>query len=224
MSVDEHGGHVIPGMVCAWWYDGKRMFEPLVIRECRMAVVDDKHPLWPGRGAGEGAGALVPILDEDFSLGMRPGNESIWLCLTSDAEARAKGSPTSFEAELEPWWGPPSTLTYKNNLYGLGMGYDILRLQGTKLKLKVDDEEFEGTAYFQKVSVQAPSFPWYWGMLHFDDGSYIDWFMPHSTPSMTSMDDTPWSRRHFFRTPSIGSGTFHDAKRGRTENLSLIHI
>ena len=79
MSIDEHGGHVIPGMVCAWWYDGKRMFEPLVIRECRMALVNAEHPLWPASGTGEGAGAIVPILDEDFSLGMRPGNEGFWL-------------------------------------------------------------------------------------------------------------------------------------------------
>ena len=43
----------------------------------------------------------------------------------------------------------------------------------------VDGEKFEGTGYFQKVSVQAPTFPWFWGMLHFDDGSYLDWFMPH---------------------------------------------
>ena len=168
------------------WYDGERMFEPLVIRECRMALVSDKHPLWPADGSGEGAGAIVPILDEDFSLGMRPGNKGFWLSLTSDEEARSEGAPTSFEAEMTPWWGPPSTLTYRNNVYGFDMGYDILRLQGTKLKLKVDGEEFEGSAYFQKVSVQAPSFPWFWGMLHFDDGSYIDWFRPcllYTSPS-----------------------------------------
>ena len=56
-------------------------------------------------------------------------------------------------------------------------------------------------------------------MLHFDDGSYIDWFMPHVSPSFTMKDDTPWSMRDFFRTPNIGSGLFHDAKRNRTENF-----
>ena len=224
MSIDEHGGHVIPGMVCAWWYDGKKMFEPLVIKECRMALVNDKHPLWPADGSGEGTGAIVPILDEDFSLGMRPGNKGFWLCLTSDEEARSEGAPTSFEAELTPWWCPTSTLTYRNNVYGFDMGYDILRLQGSKLKLKVDGEEFEGSAYFQKVSVQAPSFPWFWGMLHFDDGSYIDWFRPHITPGMTSMDDKPWRRRDFFRTPAIGTGIFHAARRGRTENFKRCEV
>ena len=51
----------------------------------------------------------------------------------------------------------------------------------------------EGTAYFQKVTVQAPSVPWFWGMVHFDDGSYLDWFMPHLTlylqPRMTSLGE-----------------------------------
>ena len=33
MYKDKDGGFVIPGMVCAWWYDGEKMFEPLVLRK-----------------------------------------------------------------------------------------------------------------------------------------------------------------------------------------------
>ena len=75
MHKDEQGGFVIPGMVCAWWYDGETMFEPLTMRECRMAVLSDEHPLWPGEGSGEGAGAIVLIARADTSLGMLPGNK-----------------------------------------------------------------------------------------------------------------------------------------------------
>ena len=219
MFVDEDGGHVIPGMVCAWWFDGEKMFEPLVKRECRMASISDTHPLWPGEGKGEGAGAVVPLTDEDMSIGMAPGNKSFWINLSSDEEAISEGAPAKFKAELTPWWGPPSELTYRNNVYFLGMGYDILRLQATKCKLLVDGEVMEGTGYFQKVSVQAPSFPWFWGMLHFDDGSYLDWFMPHVTPMWSARDDEPWRLRDFFRTPNIGTGVFHDRKTGKTQNF-----
>ena len=201
MHKDEHGGFVIPGMVCAWWYDGETMHEPLTMRECRMAVVGDEHPLWPDDGVGLGAGAVVPIDSEDLSMGMSPGNESMWVSLSSDREARSRGAPSNFEAHLTPWWGPPSELTYRNNEIALGMGYDILRLQGMKSRLVVDGEEFEGTAYFQKVTVQAPSVPWFWGMLHFDDGSYLDWFMPHITPLSTAKDDKPWRKRDTTRIP-----------------------
>ena len=99
------------------------------------------------------------------------------------------------------------------------MGYDIQRVHGMKAKLNIDGEEVEGSAYIQKVGVQAPSVPWFWGMLHFDDGSYLDWFMPHVSPSFTMKDDTPWSMRDFFRSPNAGSGLFHDASRNRTENF-----
>ena len=224
MHKDEHGGFVIPGMVCAWWYDGETMHEPLTMRECRMAVVGDDHPLWPGAGAGEGAGAIVPIEREDMSMGMMPGNSGMWMSLSSDREAVSRGAPSVFEAELTPWWGPTSSLTYRNNEYSMGMGYDILRLQGSKCRLNVDGESEEGTAYFQKVTVQAPASPWFWGMLHFGDGSYLDWFMPHISPLSSTMDDRPWRRRDFLRYPDNGAGIFHDRIRGRTENFARCEV
>jgi hypothetical protein len=224
MHKDEHGGFVIPGMVCAWWYDGETMHEPLTMRECRMAVVGDDHPLWPGEGAGEGAGAIVPIEREDMSLGMLPGNAGMWMSLSSDREAVSRGAPSAFEAELTPWWGPTSSLTYRNNEYSMGMGYDILRLQGSKCRLNVGGEPEEGTAYFQKVTVQAPASPWFWGMLHFGDGSYLDWFMPHVSPLSSTMDDRPWRRRDFLRYPDNGAGVFHDRIRGRTENFARCEV
>ena len=184
-----------------------------------MAVVGDEHPLWPDEGDGLGAGAVVPIDSENLSMGMSPGNESMWVSLSSDREARSRGAPSNFEAHLTPWWGPPSELTYRNNEIALGMGYDILRLQGMKSRLVVDGEEFEGTAYFQKVTVQAPSVPWFWGMLHFDDGSYLDWFMPHITPLSTAKDDKPWRKRDTTRIPLKEAGIFHDRVRGETHEF-----
>jgi hypothetical protein len=104
------------------------------------------------------------------------------------------------------------------------MGYDILRIQGTKASIVIDGKEFEGTGYFQKVSVQAPTLPWFWGMLHFDDGSYLDWFMPHLSFSCLNLDDKPWKLRDIFRNPKIGSGIFHDAKRDSTEEFKNCEV
>ena len=224
MRVDENRGHVVPGMVCSWWYDGKEMHEPLLMKECKMFSLDDKHPLWPIEGNGEGSGAVIPLVDDDLSLGLTKGNKKFWLNLTSSEAAQKKGAPKSFKAELTPWWGPPSKLTYKNNVFFSDMGYDILRIQGTKASIKIDNEDFEGTGYFQKVSVQAPTLPWFWGMLHFDDGSYLDWFMPHLSFSCLNMDDKPWKLRDIFRNPKIGSGIFHDANRDKTEEFKNCEV
>ena len=224
MRVDEHNGHVVPGMVCSWWYDGKEMHEPLIMKECKMVSLDDKHPLWPTKGSGEGSGAVIPLVDDDLSLGLTEGNKKFWLNLTSDEAAQKNGAPKSIKAELTPWWGPPSKLTYKNNVFLSNMGYDILRIQGTKASIVIDGKEFEGTGYFQKVSVQAPTLPWFWGMLHFDDGSYLDWFMPHLSFSCLNLDDKPWKLRDIFRNPKIGSGIFHDAKRDCTEEFKNCEV
>ena len=48
---DEHGGMLIDGMVCAWWFDGQRMHEPYIKRTCDMIAMDDAHPAWPQKGA-----------------------------------------------------------------------------------------------------------------------------------------------------------------------------
>ena len=224
MRVDENRGHVVPGMVCSWWYDGKEMHEPLLMKECKMFSLDDKHPLWPIEGNGEGSGAVIPLVDDDLSLGLTKGNKKFWLNLTSSEAAQKKGAPKSFKAELTPWWGPPSKLTYKNNVFFSDMGYDILRIQGTKASIKIDNEDFEGTGYFQKVSVQAPTLPWFWGMLHFDDGSYLDWFMPHLSFSCLNMDDKPWKLRDIFRNPKIGSGIFRDSNRDKTEEFKNCEV
>jgi len=69
-GTDDDGALLIDGMVCAWWYDGKRMHEPYVKQICEMVAMDDTHPAWPhGSGQGIGGGAVVPLFHEDMSMG-----------------------------------------------------------------------------------------------------------------------------------------------------------
>ena len=218
MSIDDYRGHVLPGMVCAWWYDGEDMFEPARMTECRIAALDDKHPLWPGEGKGSGGGAVVPILESDLSFGMSSDMSKMWLSFSKDSKSDPR-MPNSFYAEMTPWWHRPSTATYANNVYALNMGYDILRIHSMKARVNIDGHEVLGSAYFQKVTVQAPSVPWFWGFLHFDDGTSLDWFLPHISGSMTKKDSRPWSKRDTIRWPSNARGLLHDRRRDTTEML-----
>ena len=218
---DDDGGHTLGGMVCAWWYDGEKMFEPLLLRKCRMLALDHRHKLWPSDEAG---GAIVPLTEDDLSMGLRPDNSAFWLRLMSDKKMVDQGAPSSFNLEMTPWNPPLSAATRSHNLFTGSMGYDILRLHGTKTSGTIDGKDVEGTAYFQKVVVQAPSVPWFWGFLHFDDGSYFDWFMPHISLSVTANDSTPWKRRDRHRLPLRTAGLFHDARRGRTERFERCEV
>ena len=130
------------------------MFEPLVLRKCRMLALDKRHDLWPSNSAG---GAIVPLTEDDLSMGLRPDNSAFWLRLVSDQEMIDQGAPSSFNFEMTPWNPPLSAATRSHNLFTGSMGYDILRLHGTKTSGIIDGENVEGTAYFQKVVVQAPS-------------------------------------------------------------------
>lgn len=222
--IDSDGGHTLPGMVCAWWYDGKEMYEPYLMHEARIAALDRNHPMWPGNGDFPGAGAVVPVTDDDLSMGLSDDGSHFWLhCKGSDSAVK-NGAPSKFELRITPWTEAASSAAYSNNVFGNNMGYDIIRLHACKAEGNIDDVQVEGTAYFQKVTVQAPSIPWFWGFLHFSDGTYLDWFIPHASFSMTARDSRAWKLRDIARAPLRTAGLLHDEKRGRSEKFERCEV
>ena len=223
---DDDGGISLDGMVCAWWFDGKRMYEPYIKRKCRMIVVDDEHPSWPNntKDSGAGGGAVVPLTEEDMSMGLKSDLSEFWLNLHSDEFLENNNVPKTMEFTLTPWNEAMSTARHATATYAMEMGYDILRLHGCKVSGKLDNQDIKGTAYFQKVCVQAPSVPWYWGMLHLSDGSYIDWFLPHLSMTVTSRDNRPWRKRDLGHMSLSQGGLFHDAVSGKSIPFDKVRV
>ena len=221
---DDQGGMAIDGMVCAWWFDGERMHEPYIKRTCTMVAMDDQHPRWPTKGKGDGGGAVVPLLPDDLSMGLNSDKSAFWINLSGDKTAVQDGAPEQMNLTLTPWNPPMSVARPSTATYAAGMGYDILRVHGTRVAGEIDGESVTGTAYFQKVCVQAPSPPWYWGVLHFEDGSYMDWFLPHLAPTVFSRDARPWKKRDLNHIALSQGGLFHDAKRQRTERFARVEV
>ena len=223
---DEHDGMALDGMVCAWWFDGTQMHEPVIQRICRIVAMPDTHPKWPSdqNEVGKGGGAVVPLLEEDMSMGLKSDLSEFWLNLSTDQDAAHPMVPKEMRLKLTPWNSAMSTAREATATYAANMGYDILRLHGTKASGTFDGEEVNGTAYFQKVSVQAPSVPWYWGVLHLDDGSYIDWFLPHLSFTVTARDNRPWKRRDFGHIGLSQGGLFHDGKHRRSEKFTNVTV
>ena len=223
---DNDGGISLDGMVCAWWFDGKRMYEPYIKRKCRMVVVDDKHPSWPGNvsNLGAGGGAVVPLTEMDMSMGLKSDLSQFWLNLHTDEFPQDSNVPKKMEFSLTPWNKAMSTARHATATYAMDMGYDILRLHGCKASGMLDNEPVTGTAYFQKVCVQAPSVPWYWGMLHLSDGSYIDWFLPHLSMTISSRDNQPWRKRDLGHMSLSQGGLFHDSVSGNSIPFDKVRV
>ncbi len=209
---DKNGSIAMDGMVAAWWYDGKKMIEPLVLEESRIIVVAEDHPKWPHKKGG----IVASNTQKEFSMGLTPKEDRFWLTLDTDEG--------KFELNMKPWNRAMSSLKVAQAEYGMGMGYGISRLHGAICDGTIDGMDVKGTAYFQKVCVQAPSPPWYWGMLHFDDGSYIDWFVPHISPTITAKNSRPWKKRDFTHYPLSEGGLFHDVNRKRSERFSQVKV
>jgi len=209
---DENGGIGMEGMVAAWWFDGKELTEPLILEESRIIVISEDHPDWPAKKGG----IVASTTQSEYSMGLAPDEASFWLRLETENG--------DFDFTMTPWNRAMSTIKQADAEYGGGMGYGISRLHGALCEGTVNGKPTKGTSYFQKVCVQAPSVPWFWGMLHFDDGSYIDWFMPHISPTITARDSRPWKKRDFTHLALSEGGLFHDVSRGRSERFSKVRI
>jgi hypothetical protein len=218
---DEQGAIRLDGMVCAWWFDGSVMHDEIISHVCDMIVLPANHSSWPSSSkSNRGGGAVVPLLDSDCSMGMVEDRSKFWLNLNLSERSPIQ----SVQLDLTPWNPAMSTARQANATYATNMGYDILRLHGTKVSGVIDGESVSGTAYFQKVCVQAPSVPWYWGMLHFSDGSYLDWFLPHASLTMLSRDARAWKKRDISHIALSQGGLFHDAQNKRSERFEIVSV
>ena len=211
-AFDGDGATAMEGMVAAWWYDGQEMLEPLILEESRIVVVSENHPDWPYSKGG----IVASITEREYSMGLNSREDKFWLRLDTEYG--------DFDLEMTHWNDAMSSMKVAQADYGLGMGYGISRLHGALCRGTISGKQTRGTAYFQKVCVQAPSPPWFWGMLHFDDGSYIDWFLPHISPTLSAKDSRQWKNRDFTHFPLSMGGLFHDADRKRSQKFSEVRV
>ena len=165
------------GMTAVWYYDGKRMYDPFLLNESDFTVN------W------KNSGELRPKTNEDLRFFGGPDNYTVRI------QNLEKGLDFTFK--MSPWNEFMSTPRYASRHYAGRYGYNILRFYGMKLEGTLNSprsrEEFAGTAYFQKVMVNAPSIPWYWVVLQSEKGHYIDYFRPHIGFQMFRRTERPRS-------------------------------
>jgi hypothetical protein len=168
------------GMTAAWWYDGRRMFDPMVLEPNDFVVNRDGSQ-----------GMVNPQSPHDLRLSGGPERYALEIDMPKDGHG--------FHLEMTPWTPFMSEHRYRANAYTKKYSYNIMRIYGMNVsgRYTVDGEEVDAvgsTAYFQKVRVNAPAVPWYWCVLHTERGDYLDYFMPHLGPTWWRRTEKPRSR------------------------------
>jgi len=136
----------IDGAVAAWYFDGEKMHHNFLLEQCKIAVSED--------GLKTDSKVPTSFTIRDLASRVRIGDRF-------DLVAEAKEGPDF----LRP--------TYHANHYLSGKGYAITRINRLGLKGIVDGKPVKGTAYLQRVFVNAPAVPWYWGIFHFENGAAL---------------------------------------------------
>jgi hypothetical protein len=183
------------GMTAVWWYDGKRMHDPFGLERSDFTVE------WKGS-----KGYVRPHTDNIYLFSGEPDRYKVLI----------KKGDMEFDFEMTPWNDFMSSHRYKVGKYIGKMGYSNYKVYGSLLKGHIKSggvfEEIDGTAYFQKVMVNAPAVPWFWGMFHSENGSYIEYFNPHYGFPVWHKDASPrsfWDRGYFNLSKSL---QFYDAE------------
>jgi hypothetical protein len=202
-----------PGMVCAWFYDGKKMHDPYIIQERSFKSTWEPkefskkikpNVVSSGDDTRKGKKVTKVFTAEEFDK-VGPGilkaeNEDNYIFSGTPTKYNVKiqEGEDKFNFIIEPMTGFMSEPEFTFRKYVGKYGYTIYRIKGMRLggemTVRGKKEQIDGSAYFQKIKLNSPAVPWYWGIFHFEGAGHLHYMMPHSGPPMFRKKSKPKSK------------------------------
>jgi hypothetical protein len=139
----------LDGAVAAWYFDGEKMHHNFLLEQCHINVSDKELS----------SDSTIPTF---FSINKTKNTINI-------------GNNFEFITETENKYDFIIP-TYHSHTYFGNMGYSMIRLNSLNLKGKIKNKPIHGSAFFQRVFLNAPAIPWYWGIFHFENGGILSYF------------------------------------------------
>jgi len=154
IKADNSGGDrsILDGVVAAWYFDGDKMHHNFLLEQCNLHI---------------GENSLTAESTPSSTYSIKGMEHTVKIGEDFDFTAVEKSS--------HMFTGP----TYNSDVYFANRGYSIIRINHLNLTGKINGEEIRGSAYFQRVFVNTPSPPWYWGIFHFEGGALLSYFNPY---------------------------------------------
>ena len=156
----ESKGKKIDGAVAAWYFDGSKMRHNFLLKQ-------------------------TPLLFSEN--GIKTENVKTEFCRTENGLANFYKTKNSFKLDIGESMKFNLSLKEKNiftipafsGKKILGLNYELLRMNKLSLTGIVNGHRVKGHSYFQKVFLNGPALPWYWGIFYFKGGTILKYFKIH---------------------------------------------
>ncbi len=164
--VDDEKGTSFQGVFAAWYYDGEKMHDPLIVDAGNGRVEGNEE---------EGKVTLVGTNGNYIFRGKESGNFfSVKFKNENGVDVYISSSP--YDEHL-------SSIIPTGKKYVGKLAYQMYKVKRAncsgKMNIGDGEEEVKGSCYFQNVRINSPTSPWYWAFLHSENGYYLDYFVPH---------------------------------------------
>ena len=162
MEINENRA-TFESMVASWYYDGNKMHDPLILDHGETESKGDDH-----------SGRIRMESDQGtYSFGGSP----------ADFELDVSSEKVGIELSMQRWKDTMAELVPTGRNFIGDMGYSMLKYRGllSSGKIRVDGIEtrVKGRSYFQKVRISSMTPCWYWATVQWDNGAYLQYFLPH---------------------------------------------
>jgi hypothetical protein len=164
IPVEINGKHTaFESMVASWYYDGKIMHEPLLL--------DD--------------GKTETERDDDSGRIRMEGHQGVYSYGGSDADfwLKIETDKVGIELSMERWKDAMAELVPTGRNFVGNLGYSMLKYRGLSssgtVRVGNNQTSVKGRSYFQKVRISSITPCWYWGTVQWDNGAYLQYFLPH---------------------------------------------
>ncbi|MFQ5406585.1 MAG: hypothetical protein ACE5DI_05515 [Candidatus Micrarchaeia archaeon] len=149
----------LDGVVASWYFDGNKMHDDFFLQHSDITVDKSKKEVKTENAITCQKGSVLKTILKKGSLSME------------------------FNARLLRESDSAQPVMRSKRFFGGKYDYRIIKINKLDLTCLIKQgrkvEKARGSAYFQKVTVNAPVMPWYWSIVHLEDGGVLSYFYPH---------------------------------------------
>ena len=195
-------------IVASWYYDGNKMHDPLILDHGETRSEWDDHSGRIKMESDQGA----------YSFGGSP----------ADFKLDVHSENVGIELSMQRWKDAMAELVPTGRSFIGDMGYSMLKYRGLlssgKIRVSEIETPMKGRSYFQKVRISSITPCWYWATVQWDNGAYLQYFLPHigipmlrrSISHESSMD---WGEKMVSKTLN-----FYDPEEGKEHSMEVTRI